>query len=219
MKRFLCTYIALLLLLLGCEEVISVPDISEDLLTIIAPSDGATLDDTTVTFSWEELEFVDQYQLQIVTPTFDAANQVVLDTIIGDSIQSFRSLTTTLSPENYQWRIRGLNSNYQTDYVTQSITVEALQIPLSDQSISLLSPEDNVETSDTMVTFSWEELEDASLYRIQILNTTDNSIVAEDTTATQEITIDLVSGTYIWQVRGESDTQNTSYTTRTITIL
>jgi len=306
-------------LLFSCEDIVSVPDISEDILMIIAPTDGAILQESTITFSWEEIEFAEEYQVQIATPSFEQANQVVLDTIISDSIQGIRNITTTLNPETYEWRVRALNSNFQTAYSTQSFALDTLQpvidianqvvtivsptegaiinegsinfnweevtgatsydlqiatpnfetpiqivtdtsltelsfittlenseyawriraknessetlyttqgfevveemTELSDQMVILISPDDGFETADTTISFSWELLEDATLYRIMIVDTSDDTVFTEVTTTTSDITIDLVSGSYQWSVRGESDTQNTAFTTRTITIL
>ncbi|WP_143337245.1 hypothetical protein [Dokdonia pacifica] len=205
----------------SCEEIVSVPDISEDLITLIAPTDDAVLENPEVTFTWEEIEFADQYQIQVATPNFAQANQVVLDTILGDSLQTFRSFTTSLASNNYQWRVRGFNNNFQTDYTTQSFEVATIEVPinLSEQSVVILAPEDNFESADTMIGLSWEALEGANLYRIIITDTVGNSIFLEQTTTDTEITVDFVSGTYTWEVRGENESQNTPYTQQTITIL
>ncbi len=219
MKHRIYSCLLLLLLVVSCEEIISVPDITEDIIEVIAPINNASLEEGPITFSWSELEFADQYQLQVATPTFSEANQVVLDTIIGDSIQSFRNLTTSLGPSLYQWRIRGVNTNFQTAYATQNLEVFSSQIPLSDQVITLLSPEDNIETSETSITFSWEALEMATQYRIIITNTTDNSVVTEQSVTETEITLDLMSGNFQWSVRAENDQENSPYSSRSLTIL
>lgn len=205
----------------SCEDIVSVPDISDDLIILIAPTDDAILETPEVTFTWEEIDFADQYQIQVATPNFNQANQVVLDTILGDSLQTFRNLTTSLVSDNYQWRVRGLNDSFQTDYTTQSfeVAIPDTEINLSDLALVIIAPEDNFETSDTTVDLSWEALEEASLYRIIITNTSDDSIFLEQTTTDTEIAIDFVSGIYSWQVRGENASQNTTYTQQTITIL
>lgn len=308
-----------LVLCVSCEDVISVPDISEDSVIVIAPVDGAVLDEGDITFTWEELEFAEEYQLQIATSDFMSANQIVLDTIVGDSTQVTRNLTQNLLPNTYQWRIRGLNEAFASSYTTanleivdtiidtdlsnelvpilapadgveviegainfnwdvvpnataytiqiatpdfenavqvitdttvtanffsidlvegnyewrvkavnddssspfstHSLTVLTDTVELSDQTIVLIAPDDNFETSNTDITFSWEGIEEATIYRIRISNTTDGSLFTEQTTTPSEIMITLETGTFEWSVRGENDTQITAYTTRTITIL
>lgn len=208
-----------LVLCVSCEDVISVPDISEDEVLVIAPVDGSVLDEGEITFTWEELEFAEEYQLQIAIPDFMTTNQIVLDTIVGDSIQTFRNFTTTLLPETYEWRIRAFNTEYETEYTARQLEIVTANTPLSDQVITLLAPEDNFETSETAVQFTWETLADASLYRIRIIDPSDNSVFLEETTTNSEVNIDFESGSYTWSVRGENDIQNTAYTTRAITIL
>lgn len=317
--RKLIVLIFSIALMYSCEDIVSVPDISEDFIVLIAPADDTVLDDTDVTFSWEEIEFADQYQIQVAQPNFVNTNQVVLDTILGDSVQSFRSFSTTLPPNRYQWRVRGFNDNFQTDYTTKSFEVDTLQtdvdisdqivttiapvnnavitagiinfnwefvanatayqlqiaypnfqapvqivrdttittplytttledneyewrvkavntssetvyttqgvsivedmVDLSDQTVVIIAPEDGFETTETMVNLSWEAIEEATLYRIIITDLSDNSTFLEQTVTTADITIEFVSGMYSWAVRAENDTQNTPYTEQTITIL
>lgn len=115
-------YLKVLLLLLfvtGCEEIIEVEDISNDSVTILAPTDTAVLNITDINFSWNSVEDAEKYKLQIGTPDFETTNQIVLDTTITDT-----SFNQTLELGNYQWRIRAENSDYQTAYSSQSFTVE-----------------------------------------------------------------------------------------------
>ena len=214
--------IALLIIIAGiygCEDIVSVPDISEENIIVLAPADGSVLNISDVTFSWEEIEFADRYQVQVAQPTFESANQIVLDTILGDSLQSFRSFTKSLAPDMYQWRVRGINSNFQTGYTTQSFTVENTTANLSDQTVVITAPEDNFETSETMVLLSWEAIDEATLYRVVIIDLSDNSTFLEQTTTETEISVNFTSGMYSWAVRAENDLQNTSFTEQTITIL
>lgn len=111
--------ILLVFLLVSCEEIIEVEDISNRNVTILAPTDTAILTITNINFSWNEVEDAEQYRLQIATPSFEMANQIVLDTTIVST-----NFNKTLELGSYQWRVRGENSDYQTEYSTQSFTVE-----------------------------------------------------------------------------------------------
>ncbi len=210
----------LVMLCLACEDIISVPDISEDQIFLLAPAEGAILEDSMITFSWEELGDVDQYQLQVATPGFEMANQIVLDTILGDSIQSFRNFTTTLENNVYEWRVRAFNSNFATDYTTSDFIVNDPQgVDLSDQQLVLLTPEDNLETTETAITLSWEILEQATAYRIVITDLADSSVFLEESLDMTERIVTFMPGSYTWAVRAENDSQNTAFTTRNLTIL
>ena len=111
--------IALLMLLVSCEEIIEVEDISSRTVTVLAPTDESTLNITDINFSWNVVEDAEQYKLQIATPNFETANQIVLDSTI-----TALNFTQTLEFGDYEWSIRAENSDYQTNYTTQSFTVE-----------------------------------------------------------------------------------------------
>ncbi|MAB49221.1 MAG: hypothetical protein CMC05_11385 [Flavobacteriaceae bacterium] len=115
-------YLKLLLaviLLVSCEEIIEVVDISNENVVVLAPTDTSTLTITDINFSWEAVEDAEQYKLQIATPNFESANQIVLDTTITTT-----NFNQDLELGNYEWRVRAENSDYQTAYSTQSFTIE-----------------------------------------------------------------------------------------------
>ena len=104
---------------LSCDDIIEVEDISERTVTVLAPTDESILIITDVNFSWDDVEDSEQYRLQIATPDFETATQIVLDTTIV-----FTNFTKTLDLGNYEWRIRAENSDYQTAYTTQRFSIE-----------------------------------------------------------------------------------------------
>ena len=119
MKRiFIVLFISLGLI--ACEEVIEVTDISEKTVTLVAPTDAVTLNSAdTLFFDWETIEDAEIYRMQIATPTFAEAVQIVADSTFAGTVFS-----TTLEANEYQWRVRAENSGYKTTYTTQSFTVE-----------------------------------------------------------------------------------------------
>lgn len=309
--------------LCSCEDIVSVPDISEEEVQILAPSEGSVLVNSEVTFSWSELEFADQYQIQIAQPSFIETSQITLDTILGDSLQTFRSFTKVLDANPYQWRVKGLNNAYETNFTTQSFEVVAssdeeepmdlsseivvliapfdnaviaatnvtfsweplsaassylLQIAvpdfenpielvvnevyetasnqsfdledntsyqwrvqainetsetvfttqnfnidltedLSEQTVVILSPEDGFETEETSINLSWEPLELATLYRVVIIDLSNDTVFLEQSVTDTDITVTFEVGSYTWAVRAENDTNNTPYTEQNITIV
>ena len=109
----------LLVITWGCDDIIEIEDISGDVVSVLAPADASVLSITEINFSWNAVEDAEQYKLQVATPTFESATQVVLDTTITAT-----NFTETLSTGAYQWRVRAENSGFQTGYTTQSFTVE-----------------------------------------------------------------------------------------------
>lgn len=105
--------------ILACDDIIEVEDISERTVTVLAPTDESILTITDVNFSWSDVEGSEQYRLQIATPDFETSTQIALDTTIV-----LTNFTKTLDLGNYEWRIRAENSDYQTAYTTQRFTIE-----------------------------------------------------------------------------------------------
>lgn len=117
MKRIF--YIFSLALIFSCDDIIEVPDISDDTVTILAPTDGTNLTTTSVTFNWNTLEDSDNYRIQIASPTFANAEQLLTDSLITET-----NFDITLQAGDYEWRVRAENSEYQTVYTIQSFSIE-----------------------------------------------------------------------------------------------
>ena len=117
MKKIL--FLCFVFLSISCDDVIDVEDISDQSVTVLAPSDETVLTITDITFSWNPVEDADTYTLQIATPSFQNALQIVEDTTLTNS-----SFTKTLELGDYQWRVKAKNVNYETGYSTQSFSIE-----------------------------------------------------------------------------------------------
>ncbi len=118
MKKLLF-YLIVLFGVISCEELIEVVDISNTTVQVLAPKNETVLQAGDIVFNWENVEDAESYKLQIATPNFAEANQ-----IIADSILNATSFNIALENNNYEWRIRAENSGYNTDYSTQSFTIE-----------------------------------------------------------------------------------------------
>ena len=105
--------------LVSCDDIVEVEDISENEVNVLAPTDNALLNTTSVTFTWEALEDAETYHLQIATPSFENALQIVKDSVLTNT-----SFSTSLDEKVYEWRIRAQNSEYYTEYRIQSFTIE-----------------------------------------------------------------------------------------------
>lgn len=111
--------LSLLIIVTACSDIIEVEDISNESVTLLAPTNNAVLSITDLTFSWQAFADAESYHIQIATPTFSEALQIVTD-----SITVSNSFTTTLEANDYQWRVRAENSAYETSYTTQNFTIE-----------------------------------------------------------------------------------------------
>lgn len=115
MKRFIILIIASSLF---SREALTVEDISEYPVQVLAPTDGAQVPAGTVNFSWSQVDEADSYLIQIATPNFENASQIVLDSLVTQN-----SVMTNLEANSYQWRVKALNSEYETEFSTVSFTV------------------------------------------------------------------------------------------------
>ena len=105
--------------LISCEEIINEVDISNDNVLLLAPTNNAVIQTGNISFNWKTLEGADSYQLQIAWPDFTSAVQIVLDTTIITN-----SFTRSLEANPYEWRVRGMNSAYKTDFTVHAFTIE-----------------------------------------------------------------------------------------------
>ncbi len=208
-----------LLLIYSCQDIVGDVDISNEKVSILAPSDGYESELSTINFNWETLGFADQYQIRIARPNFENAEQIIVDTLVGSANSSNNTFVVNLDSGFYEWRIRGINNGFVTDYETRSLSVVESEMPLSEQLVDLIAPQDMLETASKEVQLEWDVLEDATLYRVMIINIEDNIVFLESTTTDNKLSVDFVSGNYRWSVRAENDTQHTAYSERLLTIL
>tara|TARA_R110002051_G_scaffold2660_1_gene14286 strand:+ start:29010 stop:29363 length:354 start_codon:yes stop_codon:yes gene_type:complete len=116
MKKYIST-ILLSFLLFSCEAIF-VEDISQENVVLIAPSDNSEVATGNIHFNWQGIVDATNYQIQIATPNFNQASQVVLDSTVTATF-----FLKELGIGDYEWRIKASNSDYSTPYITNSFTV------------------------------------------------------------------------------------------------
>ena len=115
MKKVSLVFLALFIF--SCEAVF-VEDISSDTVVLQAPMNSVILTAGNITFSWQLLEAADFYQIQIATPNFQNAMQIIIDSITTEN-----SVVKNLTTGDYQWRVKAINSAYETPHSTTNIVV------------------------------------------------------------------------------------------------
>lgn len=110
----------------GCEDILEVPDISGREVQILAPRDSTVVGNTRVNFTWNGVADADAYSVQIARPNFRQAAQILLDsTIVLDSTFIGTKAIKTLDNGDYEWRVKALNSDFQTEFSSSAFKVEA----------------------------------------------------------------------------------------------
>lgn len=200
------------LITFSCEEIVLEDDISEEIVQLVAPMDKADFFSTGITFTWEPIESVTQYRIQIARPNFTNPLQIVADTIVKTT-----SFSTQLNIGDYEWRVKGLNSAYNTVYSTRSLKVSNNE-DFQNNNVTLSLPVNNTITNIASQNLVWQSLIDATAYRVQIVNPENNAIISEQDVTLPNLNYTFPQGTYQWKVRATNGNQNTLYSTRSITI-
>lgn len=199
----------LLFILFSCEEILLVDDISDKEITLVAPVNNAALFSTGVSLSWNEVENADKYHLQIAKPNFIAPIEIVLDTLVSKT-----SYNQQLNIGRYEWRVKAVNSGYETAYKTRAFEI-LNNDDFQNNTVVLLTPSNNLITKNAAHKLSWQSIIGASEYQLQVYDG-NNSLVKEQSTSTTSIDYTFSDGSYSWKVRATNGSKVTLYSTRTI---
>ncbi len=194
----------------SCEDILE-EDISNDIVYTIYPTQNVTIESNVVNFQWNTLEGADDYRLQI----FNTSQVKLVDTLISQT-----QVTIPLSEGNYQWRVRGENSAYQSTYSLPVSFVVNESEDLASQQVILSSPVNNFMTNSNSFTLSWNSLSAADYYNFQLVNNTlggtivfqQNNILTN--TLTLNNTIISQDGSYTWKIKGLNGLSETVFSSR-----
>ena len=200
------------LVLQSCTKDIVATDITKQTVNILAPGDGVSTPNNSITFWWDAIEHVDKYELQIVSPTFASVAALVADTSVTSN-----KFTIVLNPGSYQWRIRATNNAGSTAYSMRSFTIDTTS-NLSYITVGLSAPADSLYTNVQSQTLSWMSVQNATQYRVEILNSGGSTVTSTVTTGTSLTYSFTGEDTYTWKVRAENLYSNSTYSSRAIII-
>ena len=198
-----------LFVVFACDDILEVPDISNEEISVLAPLDGTTINDNQVNFNWNALEDADGYRVQVATPSFDNAAQFILDSLfVQDSLGALNTnMRLSLLNGTYQWRIKGVNSGYETAFATNGFMING--DPNADltppNTPNLLSPANNSTQTETAVNFSWAredisgsaELDSIYIYTDEALQ----DLNLKGLGANKSFDATLEANTYYWLVQ------------------
>jgi hypothetical protein len=199
--------LSLIIVLSGCSDVIE-KDITNKQVTVNSPANGAKSVIYNQLFWWNLLDGATDYSIQIVTPSFDSLVSFVVDTIVtGDKFNQ------VLAPGKYQWRIRGENGAYQTNYQTYNLVMNVSSLNL--QTINIVSPANNTYQNSTtgggLFNFQWDVLPGATKYLIEIDTVSQNFVtpILTDSTSNAYYSYSFAQqGDYKWRVMAKDNSGN-----------
>ena len=197
----------MIITLIACDDILE-EDISNDVVQITSPMEGAMIDDNTVQFSWQNLEGADNYRIQIIKSN----QEYELDSLV-----STNTFTQILDQGSYQWRVKGENFAYQTSFnFPVNFSIET-SLDLSGQSVVLLTPSENLYTNNKDIIFSWEEIAIADSYSFMLIKNLngEQTVYQQEDILTESLSIEASSldedSEYIWKVKAVNGSSETSF--------
>jgi hypothetical protein len=211
-------YLGLLLIIMyflilnnACQSFLE-QDISDKVVVLQSPPDSMFSSNYNQVFWWGEIAGATSYNLQVVSPSFDYAKRLVLDTTISTNQFAF-----TCYPDTFAWRVKARNPAYETAYSQAVFYIDSTEGP---QIPTLNKPDNNTITRNTEILFSWYETPNATNYRI-LVDQGEDIIISRPIFATQLLVpdplleIDMLSdGEYTWSVRAENEVGWSEYATK-----
>lgn len=212
-RRIKLYYVIVLILFTSCKEIFE-ENITNKMVQVVLPQNNLQTANRVIEFKWEEMNGATSYQLEIVSPDFNNISTYELDSNISNTTFNFQ-----LDPGTYQWRIRGINYNYQSKYSGPfDLTIDT-SLDLSNQQIIGLTPSQNSYTNQTNITFSWNQINEADGYHFELKSGSDFSsgtpIFQQDSLTSESILVSgLDQGSYVFGVQAyNSIPSETTYST------
>jgi hypothetical protein len=213
MKKYLYILVlGFIILNNSCSDFIE-PNLEKKNITLMSPPNNYRTTNMTNTFWWEEVKGATKYRLQIVDSNFNYIGRLVLDSPVTTNEFNY-----TLTAGTFQWRVRAENSSSNTSY-SQPRTLHIDSTPdLSNQTLVLVSPSNNIYTNTLGNTFKWTSMSSATDYRFQLINMSNNNTVADLIVQTDSFNYTLTQGQFKWQVRAQNASSNSPYSSRIINV-
>ena len=181
------------------------------MISLISPIDSEIDVSISDTLKWVSDSLSNQYQVQL----FDIDGDTLVNKIINDNFFSLKNFVN--QSKVYTWQVKGIGDRDLDAWSeTWSFTTYSSSIKL--EPTNLLEPVNDQTNVNTLASFAWEEVDEASGYTLQIA--TDNNfsaIVRELTTQTNSLSLSeaLDENTdYFWRVKAlnENPARNSDWT-------
>jgi hypothetical protein len=199
----------------SCDDIF-ITNLDDLTVELVTPQDEFSTTTQTQTFFWEKLNEADEYYLRIVSPSFDNPTDVIADEVLTEN-----SYSITLSAGTYQWRVIAANSSSQTQGEIRTLHILE-DSTLNNQSINILTPNDNFITNQTSFNALWQPLSLADVYRIQLASpdfSHSSFVILDETTMNDSYSFEnLTEGAYQWRIRAENTQSFSNYSTFNMTI-
>lgn len=211
--KLLCVS-CVILFQVSCDDIFE-DDITDEKVVTVSPEDKAMLDGNAVQLSWNEIKNTESYRVKVKSKK---SGINVLDSLVSGT-----TFLQTLTPDDYEWQVRGENSAYQSQYSEIKSFSLISSEDLSFQNIFLSSPSEDFFTNGNSIILSWNKIQTATSYFLEV----EKTIQGETSIALQEENISNssfsltdqilnIDGIYTWKVKGVNEQSETSFSDRKI---
>jgi len=204
-------FILVLVAIAGCKTFFE-EDITNQTVKLLSPTTGTTTEIASQTFWWEKIDGASDYRLQVVTPSFNSAEDLVLDTLVSTD-----KFIAVLYPSIYEWRVRAENSVYQSKWTTGQLQIYST-LDLTRQKVNLLSQ--GLITNTKNIRFQWDGVLNAKSYSYVAYKDKWEGVLAVTSTKvdTTFFEKELNDGKYVWGVKAKNAISETLYSQKTLTV-
>jgi hypothetical protein len=213
--RTLLLLLALGIFTVSCEKIVA-EDITAETPVLILPAFNDTVQQNPVHFKWEAMEGSSKYHLQVVSPSFAAINQFLLDSVVTGTDFNF-----DLDSNEYELKLTAQNGGYESQILGPiKFWVGVQSSGGGTNNVVLISPVDQVyENGSFNDPFAWTPITGATSYEFSLREgssfETGQVLDAQNGISTSEYTVPaglLVEGEYFWGVKAYFGTVETPFT-------
>jgi hypothetical protein len=179
-------------------------------ISLIAPSQNASIVPVDVNLSWQQNSTSDSYRIQVSTSSDFSSNVLNFSDIkvLNHTISTLNSNTT------YFWRVRGENENGAGNY-SDIFSFKTGTTSVVPQAPNLLSPTNNETGISVNAILTWSKVPNTSNYRLQVATDASFSTLVFDQAnlSNTSLTVpNLRQNTlFYWRVRGTNSTGTGNY--------
>lgn len=200
----------------GCDDLIE-PDISSQQVALVSPADNNRSTILVQSFQWQAVPNARTYRLQLATPSFAAATRLTLDSVVRQP-----SLSKSLRPGRYEWRVQASNAGYETAFTSRTLFLDSTG-SLVNQLVQLNTPSNGFLTNAATITLGWDKLPMAQQYRLYVAPNPRGTALAPldsavGTSATVTLRFARQSRAYQWRVTALNATAQVVSPSRTFEV-
>jgi len=168
--------------------------------TLVHPEDSQAGMGTNITFRWNKIKQAEKYYIQVSTDA-QFKNIIKSDSTIADTLITFNDLS---EKSKYYWRIQVKSSGGLGPWSSVSNFITTLSIPTTLPQLVSASPASN---RTGYVNFTWNKVEDATQYYVQVSRVQTFASIFKSATVTDTTSIISFFSEglkYYWRVQAEN---------------